>query len=82
MWGLFGEDCLVIGGEPSEVALKYAGYSELDFFVQHPASEEERDWVGLAPAYAFHAACMLAGGYLVGRARVPVAPPERVGSGA
>ncbi len=46
-WGLFGEDCLVIGGEPTRPGSLYTGYSELDFFVEHPASEEERDWVGL-----------------------------------
>lgn len=48
MWGLFGEDCLVVGAKPDRPDPLYTGYSELDFFVQHPASEEERDWVGLA----------------------------------
>jgi len=39
MWYMFGEDASVIGGEPH-----YAGSHELDFFVSHPATEEERDW--------------------------------------
>jgi hypothetical protein len=47
LWGLFGEDCLVIGGEPARAGPLYAGYSELEFFAQHSASEDERDWVGL-----------------------------------
>ena len=39
MWYAFGEDASVIQGEPH-----YAGSHELDFFVEHPASPEERDW--------------------------------------
>ncbi len=37
-WFLFGEDAVVIGGEP------YAGSHELDSFIQNPATREERDW--------------------------------------
>jgi hypothetical protein len=38
MWFSFGEDAIVIGGE------RYAGSHELDFFIDNPATEEERDW--------------------------------------
>ncbi len=39
MWHTFGEDASVIQGEPH-----YAGSHELDFFIEHPATAEERDW--------------------------------------
>ena len=39
MWYTFGEDASVIQGEPH-----YAGSHELDFFVEHTATAEERDW--------------------------------------
>jgi hypothetical protein len=39
MWHSFGEDASVINGEPH-----YAGSQELDYFVEHPATAEERDW--------------------------------------
>ena len=39
MWHTFGEDASVLGGEPH-----YAGSHELDFFIEHPARPEERDW--------------------------------------
>ena len=39
MWHAFGEDASVIGGEPH-----YAGSHELDYFIAHPATAEERDW--------------------------------------
>jgi hypothetical protein len=39
MWHTFGEDASVLEGEPH-----YAGSHELDYFVEHPASPEERDW--------------------------------------
>jgi len=39
MWHTFGEDASVMQGEPH-----YAGSHELDFFVEHPAGPEERDW--------------------------------------
>jgi|SRR5215204_6942838 len=38
-WFTFGEDASVIGGEPH-----YAGSHELDFFIEHTATAEERDW--------------------------------------
>ena len=38
-WFTFGEDASVIQGEPH-----YAGSHELDFFIAHPATREERDW--------------------------------------
>jgi hypothetical protein len=38
-WFAFGEDASVIQGEPH-----YAGSQELDFFIEHPATAEERDW--------------------------------------
>ena len=37
-WHMFGEDALVTGGE------RYSGRDELDFFIDHPATAEERDW--------------------------------------
>ena len=39
MWYTFGEDASVLHGEPH-----YAGSHELDYFIEHPASPEERDW--------------------------------------
>jgi hypothetical protein len=39
-WYSFGEDCSVIGGS-------YKGSSEIDFFIKHPATAEERDWMAL-----------------------------------
>ena len=36
-WLQFGEDCCVIG-QP------YCGASEIDYFITHPATREERDW--------------------------------------
>ncbi len=40
MWYAFGEDASVLGVEP-----RYAGSQELDFFIDHPATDEERDWL-------------------------------------
>ncbi len=37
MWYMFGESAFVIGGN-------YHASSELDFFIDHPATPEERDW--------------------------------------
>lgn len=42
LWFMFGEDCLVVGGA-------YAGFSELDYFITHPASRAERNWADLVP---------------------------------
>jgi hypothetical protein len=39
MWLTFGEDASVLRGEPH-----YAGSHELDYFIEHPASAQERDW--------------------------------------
>lgn len=39
-WFTFGEDAIVVGGD-------YAGSGELDFFIDHPATPEERDWKSL-----------------------------------
>jgi hypothetical protein len=39
LWHMFGEDAAVGGGEPH-----YAGSHELDYFIEHPATGEERDW--------------------------------------
>ena len=36
-WLQFGEDCCVIGES-------YCGVSEIDYFITHPATHEERDW--------------------------------------
>jgi hypothetical protein len=38
-WHMFGQDASVLGGEPH-----YAGSHELDYFIEHPAAAEERDW--------------------------------------
>ena len=43
MWYAFGEDALALGQQ-------YAGSQELDYFVAHPATAEERDWQSLRPA--------------------------------
>ena len=39
LWYTFGEDASVLQGEPH-----YAGSHELDFFIEHTATAEERDW--------------------------------------
>ena len=38
-WFTFGEDASVLRGEPH-----YAGSHELDYFIAHTATPEERDW--------------------------------------
>jgi hypothetical protein len=38
MWYAFGEDAVVLG------ETVYVGSRELDFFIEHPATAEERDW--------------------------------------
>ncbi len=47
LWFSFGEDALVIGGE-------YTGSSELDSFIDHPASDEERDWQAIKTRAGIH----------------------------
>ncbi len=42
LWFVFGEDSLVVGGEGSDA---YYGLADLDFFIDHPASTAERDWL-------------------------------------
>ncbi len=37
MWYMFGEEAAVLGGD-------YYGSSEIDFFIEHPATPEEQDW--------------------------------------
>lgn len=39
LWHTFGEDAAVLASEPH-----YAGSHELDYFIEHPATNEERDW--------------------------------------
>ena len=39
LWHMFGEDAAVLSDEPH-----YAGSHELDYFIEHPATAEERDW--------------------------------------
>ena len=39
LWHIFGEDAAVIGGDE-----RYAGSHELDYFIAHPATDDERDW--------------------------------------
>jgi len=40
MWFTFGEDVVVIGAG-------YAGSSELDFFIDNPATSEECNWISI-----------------------------------
>lgn len=40
LWFLFGEDAVVVGNH-------YSGSAELDFFIEHPATPEERDWAAI-----------------------------------
>jgi len=44
---LFGESSAVVVGDDRV----YSGRDELDYFVTHPASEYERDWLSLEPAH-------------------------------
>ena len=37
-WTMFGEGAVVLGGK------HYAGSDELDFFINNPATGDERDW--------------------------------------
>lgn len=37
MWYMFGETAIVLDSD-------YSANSELDFFIDHPATLEERDW--------------------------------------
>ena len=39
LWYTFGEDASVLNGEP-----RYVGSHEIDYFVAHPATRDERDW--------------------------------------
>lgn len=39
LWYTFGEDASVLGSDPH-----YAGSHELDYFIDHPATSEQRDW--------------------------------------
>ncbi len=39
LWHSFGEDASVLQCEPH-----YAGSHELEYFIEHPATREERDW--------------------------------------
>lgn len=41
-WFSFGEDCKVLGDT-------YCGSYQLDYFIAHPATAEQRDWVALTP---------------------------------
>ena len=38
-WFMFGEDASVLNGET-----RYVGSHEIDYFVTHPATRDERDW--------------------------------------
>jgi len=40
-WVTFGEDAIVVGGN-------YAGSHEIEFFVDNPATPEQRDWPAIA----------------------------------
>jgi len=45
LWSMFGETCVVVGGD-------YSGSSELDFFISNPATKAEVDWLSLQPPEA------------------------------
>jgi hypothetical protein len=45
MWFQFGESAQAIGREPGST---YYASADIDFFIDNPASEKERDWAGLA----------------------------------
>ena len=51
LWFVFGEDSLVVGGEGSDA---YYGLADLDFFIDHPASMAERDWLELEQRFPVH----------------------------
>jgi hypothetical protein len=51
LWFVFGEDSLVVGGERSDA---YYGLADLDFFIDHPASTAERDWLELEQRFPVH----------------------------
>lgn len=38
LWHMFGQDATMPGHEP-----RYAGSHDLDYFIEHPATREERD---------------------------------------
>jgi hypothetical protein len=40
-WSIYGEDAMVLDDG-------YTGVSEIEFFVAHPATAEERDWQSIA----------------------------------
>lgn len=39
-WYMYGEDCIVLRGE-------YKGASQIEHFIEHPATAEERDWLAI-----------------------------------
>ena len=43
LWHVYGEDCLVVGGD-------FSARDELDYYVALPASPAQCDWTRLAPA--------------------------------
>lgn len=43
LWHVYGEDCLVVGGD-------FSARDELDYYVALPASPAQCDWTSLAPA--------------------------------
>ncbi len=51
LWFVFGEDSLVVGDEGSDA---YYGLADLDFFISHPASIDERDWLELERRFPVH----------------------------
>ncbi len=51
LWFVFGEDSLVVGDGGSDA---YYGLADLDFFIDHPASAAERDWLELERRFPVH----------------------------
>lgn len=39
LWVLYGEDVIVVGGDK-----RYSASTQLDYFINHPATLEERNW--------------------------------------
>ena len=51
LWLVFGEDSFVVGDERGDA---YYGFADLDFFIDHPASTAERDWLELEKRLPVH----------------------------
>lgn len=50
LWFTFGDDAMVVGSEGQ----RYSTDSELDFFIEHPASKEEQDFEAIVRQAGIH----------------------------